>query len=102
MAYYRRGLLLFLNRYGDLASQLLPWLEEGEFEKIYHLNHTLKGAAGNLAMSEAFMITTAIEAALHEHCTEDLPNMLSDLINAVEKLKPEIKLLLLEQTEVEN
>jgi signal transduction histidine kinase/CheY-like chemotaxis protein len=91
---YRRGLVLFLERYQHLDVQLLDWLEQEEFEQIYQLNHALKGVSGNFSMTEVFRITTLIECAFHGQHIEDIKDLLPTLISAVECLKVDIKLLL--------
>ncbi|MEI8208552.1 MAG: 7TM-DISM domain-containing protein [Methylococcales bacterium] len=91
---YLRGLVLFLERYQHIDAQLLAWLEQEEFEQIYHFNHALQGVSGNYSMTEVFGITTLIESAFHEQQLEDIKNLLPTLISAVACLKVDINLLL--------
>ena len=91
---YRRALVLFLERYQHLDTQLLAGLDQENFEQIYQINHALKGVSGNYAMTEVFKITTLIESAFHEQRFEDIKSLLPTLINAIECLKLDIKLLL--------
>ena len=91
---YRRGLVLFLERYQHLDARLLSCLEQEEFEQIYHFNHALQGVSGNYSMTEVFEITTLIESAFYEQQLEEIKSLLPTLISAVSCLKVDIELLL--------
>jgi HPt (histidine-containing phosphotransfer) domain-containing protein len=94
MPMYQRGLTLFLKEYSELESDLLTWLAEQKFQEIKQLNHKLKGVAGNLGMRELFNATLAIEAAFYAERQQDIEKLVIELIAAVERVKPEVELLL--------
>jgi signal transduction histidine kinase/DNA-binding NarL/FixJ family response regulator len=91
---YRRGLILFLDRYRHIDTQLWAWFEQNDFDQIEQFNHGLKGISGNYSMPKVFELTQLIEAALREQGIAELKNLLLGLISAVEALKLDIHLLL--------
>jgi CheY-like chemotaxis protein/nitrogen-specific signal transduction histidine kinase len=91
---YQRGLSLFLERYSQLDTHFSTALQAQDWDEIYHLNHALKGASANLAMTEVTQFTEWIESAFHQQ-QEEVTHLLPALINAVESLKADIKLLLI-------
>jgi CheY-like chemotaxis protein len=96
---YQRGLKIFLQRYSDFEVQVLLCLEQSDFEKIYKLNHALKGVSGNFSILNVFKISSAIEAAFHQQNTAQVEVLLPDLINAVKNVNIEIKAWLEPDTE---
>ena len=91
MANYQRGLKVFLQRYCDFEAQILVCLEQTNFEKIYKLNHALKGTSGNFSMPNVFKISSTIETTFHKQDIEQVKALLPDLIHAVTNLNTEIK-----------
>jgi signal transduction histidine kinase/CheY-like chemotaxis protein len=95
---YQRAISLFLERYDNLEDCLSVAQQAREWDKIYRLNHSLKGAAAQLAFSELANIAELIEAAFQQQHAE-VTNLLPDLISALEHLKSEIELLPVEEHE---
>jgi HPt (histidine-containing phosphotransfer) domain-containing protein len=89
---------LFLERYDNLEDCLSVAQQAREWDKIYRLNHSLKGAAAQLAFFELANIAELIEAAFQQQHAE-ITNLLPDLISALEHLKSEIELLPVEKHE---
>ena len=89
---YQRAISLFLERYDNLDDCLSVALQAREWDKIYRLNHSLKGAAAQLAFSDVAKVAELIEAAFQQQHAE-VTKLLPELIIALEHLKSDIELL---------
>jgi len=89
---YQRAISLFLERYGNLEDCLSVAQQAREWDKIYRLNHSLKGAAAQLALSEVAKVAELIEAAFQQQHAE-VTKLLPELISALAYLKSDIELL---------
>ncbi|WP_417781873.1 MHYT domain-containing protein [Terasakiella pusilla] len=75
---YRDNLLSFAQQFRDFDQQIAEALCAGQTENAQHLAHRLKGAAGNLAITNLTQCAMEIEASLHQGETD-----LDDLLKAL-------------------
>src|SRR5262249_17642103 len=63
---YRKVVGQFASRQSDAATQVAEALERGERELAERIAHTVKGVAGNLAMTEVHAAAQELEKAIRE------------------------------------
>ena len=63
---YHDLLFQFHQHYADAVAQMNQLYAAGDFPGAYHLAHTIKGAAANLAMDDLAKVAAALESALKE------------------------------------
>jgi two-component system sensor histidine kinase EvgS len=81
---FKQGLTIFVKSNSDTAEKLFKLSKAQQWQELLQVNHKLKGVAGNLAMTEVYSLTLAIEKSLHEgQQGEELINLVFDLNNAL-------------------
>lgn len=68
--FYLRMLKTFVDSHGEDASVIGAALKRGEHEAARQAAHKLKGAAGNLGISEVYQAASALEAALKQGASD--------------------------------
>ncbi|NOQ35174.1 MAG: transporter substrate-binding domain-containing protein [Methylococcaceae bacterium] len=83
IAVFKQGLTIFIKNNTDAAEQLLELSEAQQWQEISQINHKLKGTSGNLAMTEVFNLTLAIESAYYEQQYEKINRLIPDFNKAM-------------------
>ncbi len=77
---YQQALLSVVDDYQNVAQQLVELLEEGNFEEVRFIAHTVRGVMGNLGVDEIFDVCSRLEeVVVTDNGKEKSSVLISDL-----------------------
>ena len=91
---YRNLLIQFAEKQGSVAGRISKAIEDGERQDAERIAHSLKGAAGNLAMNQLFELAGDLERAIRDSKPE-AANLVEDLTLALDRQVANIRAALL-------
>ncbi len=91
LAVFKQGLNLFIKNHCHAGQLLMASLEAGDWQALSQINHNLKGASGNLAMTEVFSLSLKIEETLHQQRQQDISSLVFELDNALETVLASVR-----------
>lgn len=82
---------LYIKMLGKLTStvselEVMPFLENGNYDKALENAHTLKGVTGNLSITPLYTAYTDIVALLRENNPEKAKSVLEGILPVQEKI----------------
>ncbi len=77
----------YLKNRGNDLKRYQQLLDEGDFDKIFHLGHSMKGSGGGYGFNDLTSIGRAIEKAAKNRDKESVRKSIIDLTDFLEKLE---------------
>ena len=86
---------LFVDEHGDDARKLRLALQDRQWSQAQRLAHTLKGAAGSVAMDAVFHDASSLNELLRQGCQDNaaLQALVSDIDQCLEQLTAQIRVV---------
>lgn len=96
-ALYKSLLACFQRDNVDVVNRVRAAIEAGDLQRAREQTHSLKGVAGNLAMTDIFVTARDLEGQIKQGAVFNLPVLLQTLDQQIEQMLVIVKELLLEQ-----
>jgi signal transduction histidine kinase/CheY-like chemotaxis protein len=90
---YIKTLLNFAKDYVNIADQLEILINKNKLEDAYHLTHSVKGIAGNLAVNKVTKVVTALDKLLKEKQISKTKPLLDELTREMHAFSSSIQIL---------
>ena len=84
----------FIEFYGDAGAKLRTALDEGRYDNVEIMAHTLKGLGGTFAAPALRASALTLEKAMHAGELDDASQKVADLEAAVDAMVADIRVVL--------